>query len=180
MKPTGVDFWPALWRRLDKVARHAAPASGLILMMITLSIPGLLPFHGMLRASLVVISVFFWSLYRPACLPAPVLVLIGVLLGLLGGSPLGLWAVLLLLEQGMVLRLRRRLAQRNFFHIWGVFTLLALGLGILQWLARSLLALVLLPAGPVALETGMVVLLYPLVASLLVRAHRGPAAPELA
>ena len=173
-------FWPSFWRWLDKAARHAAPAAGLALMMIALSIPGILPFPGMLRASLVMISVFFWSLYRPACLPAPVLTLIGVLLGLLGASPLGLWAVMLLLEQGLILRLRRRLVQQNFFHIWIMFALLALGLGLLQWLARSLLALALLPEGPVALETGMAILLYPLVASLLVRAHRGPAAPELA
>jgi rod shape-determining protein MreD len=171
---------PAIWRGLDRAARHAMPASTLVLAMIVLAIPGILPFQGILRAGLVVSSVFFWSLYRPSSLPPPVLMLIGVLLGLLGGSPLGLWAVLLLLEQGAVLGLRRRLARQGFFLVWLAFALLALGIGVLQWLARSLFALVLLPSAPVALETAVMILLYPLVASLLIRAHRGPAAPELA
>ena len=179
MSLTGAEFWPGLWRGLDRSARHALPASSLAGLMIVLAIPGILPFQGILRASLVLSLVFFWSLYRPSSLPPPVLVLIGVLLGLLGASPLGLWAVLLLLEQAAVLRWRPQLAQRSFFRVWAAFALLILGVGLLQWLARSLLALVLLPAWPVALESIVTILCYPLTASLLTRAHRGPAAPEL-
>ncbi len=171
---------PDLWRELDRAARRGVPACGAIMTMILLALPGILPFQPALRASIVVISVFFWSLYRPASLPAPVILLIGLLLGLLGGSPLGLWAVLLLLEHGAVLRLRRRLMAWSFSRVWLIFTIMSLGIGAMQWLARCLLALTALPVSPIALETCAMVLLYPLVASLLARMHHGMAAPELA
>lgn len=168
-----------IWRGLDRAARHAMPAAALLLAMIVLAIP-LLPFGAVLRASVATTSVFFWSLYRPQALPAPVTMASGLVLGLLDASPLGLWAVLLLLEQAVVLRLRRRLAETRFLRIWLVFAVLAVGIGVLGWLARCLLALALLPEAPAAVETAAAILLYPLAASLLGRAHRGPAAPERA
>lgn len=169
-----------VWRALDRAARHATPAFGIIASMIFLALPDLLPVQPMLRTAIVVGSVYFWSLYRPASLPAPVVALIGVLLDLLGASPLGLWAVLLLLEQAVILRFRRALATQGFLMIWLVFAGFSACLDALEWLGRSLLDFSLLPLAPIAIQMGVMVLLYPLLAILLVRAHRGAAAPELA
>lgn len=169
-----------VWRMLDRAARHATPAFIIIAAMILLAMPGMLPAQAMLRVAIVTGSVYFWTLYRPASLPAPIIGLIGVLLDLLGSSPLGLWAVLLLLEQAALLRLRRSLVAQGFLTVWLVFTGFAAALGLLEWLGRSLLGLTLLPANPVMIQTGVAILLYPLLAMLLVRAHRGAAAPELA
>lgn len=167
-----------IWRGLDRAARRAMPALSLLLVPIILGIPLIPPLGAVLRASLTAASVFFWSLYRPKALPPPVVVVAGVILGLLDSSPLGLWAVLLLLEQAAVLRLRRPLAEAGFLLLWLVFALLVAVMGMAGWLARSLFAFALLPPGPAATETAAMILLYPLAANLLARAHRGPAAPE--
>jgi rod shape-determining protein MreD len=124
--------------------------------------------------------VFFWSLYRPSSLPAPVTALTGLLLDVMGLSPLGLWAVLLLILQGATLASRRRLIPRGFFLTWAVFSGLAACLCVLAWVAQSLLGLTLLPAAPVLTESLTACGLYPALAAFFIRAHRGPAAVELA
>jgi rod shape-determining protein MreD len=169
-----------LWRDLDRAARHALPSCSIMLIMMVASVPLLLPDPGAFRAAFVLISVFFWTLYRPAALPAPVVLILGVLLDLIGNSPLGLWAVLLLLNQAAVLALRRVLAKQGFFLVWLALAASMVGTSGLEYLIRSLLILQFLPLGPVLIQAVIGVLLYPLLAPWLIKAHRGAAAPEFA
>ncbi len=171
---------PSFWRRLDAASRLAWPAAFLVFGLLLLGLPLGLPGQAELRPDYAVACVFFWSLYRPGSLPAPVVALAGLLLDLLGLSPLGLWAVLLLLVQGGTLAIRRRLIPRLFLINWLVFAAFAACATALAWAAQSLLFLTLLPAPPVAIQTIAAIGLYPLLAAFFIRAHRGPAAAELA
>ena len=169
-----------VWRQLDIAARYTFPAGSLVLGLFVIGLPFGLPGQAELSPVYTVACVYFWSLYRPASLPAPVVVLAGVLLGLLGLSPLGLWAVLLLVLQGVVLAARRRLAPQPFLLTWLVFCGLAVSCAGLAWMLESLLMLKLLPTQPLLIEALFSVGLYPAVAGFFIRAHRGPAAVELA
>lgn len=171
---------PEFWRGLDRAARHALPAAAIVVVMVLLALPLLLPAAPELRAAFVVASVFFWTLYRPTALPAPVVALLGVLLGLLGDAPLGLWAVLLLLEQAAIDALRRLLLRQGFMIVWLTFSGFAVAMATLEWTCRAALDLTLLPAGPILLQGAIAVLIYPLLAVPLSRAHAGAAAPERA
>lgn len=170
--------WPTVWRDLDRAARHALPSCSIALVMVVASVPMLLPDPGAFRAAFVLTSVFFWTLYRPAALPAPVVLILGALLDLIGNSPLGLWAVLLLLNQAVILALRRVLAKQGFFLVWLALAASMVGTSGLEYLVRSLLVLQFLPIWPVVIQGVIGILLYPLSAPLLIRAHRGAAAPE--
>ena len=172
--------WPSLWRTLDRAARHALPACLILLILLLASVPLLLPDPGACRAAFVLNSVFFWTLYRPSALPAPVVLVLGLLLDLIGHSPLGLWAVLLLLNQAGVLALRRTLTKQGFFVVWLTLAASMIGTSLLEYLIRSLLVLHLLPLMPVVIQAAIGILLYPLLAPPLIRAHRGAAAPERA
>jgi rod shape-determining protein MreD len=169
-----------LWRQLDVAARYTFPAGSMMLGLFVIGMPFGLPGQAELWPVYAIACVYFWSLYRPASLPAPVVALAGVLLGLLDLSPLGLWAVLLLVLQGVVLAARRRLAQQPFLLTWLVFCGLAMACSGLAWILESLLTLKMLPAQPLVIEALFSVGLYPAVAGFFIRAHRGPAAVELA
>lgn len=169
-----------LLRALDKAARHALPATLILVAVVLLAIPGLLPDEAELRAGFVIISVYFWTLYRPSALPAPVLALLGILLDLLGDTPLGLWAVLLLLGQASIMPVRRALVRQGFMLVWLTFAGFAAALCAVEWLGRAMLDLTLLPLAPIMIQGIMAILLYPLLAVPLIRAHRGAAAPEQA
>jgi rod shape-determining protein MreD len=172
----GVEFW----RGLDRVARHALPAVSIAIVMIVLAIPGLVPLQAGVRVGFVMASVYFWSLYRPAALPAPLVAVLGVLLDLLGASPLGLWAVLLLLEQAAMAAIRRALVRRGFLMVWLVFAGFVAVLTAAEYAARAVLDLAILPPAPILAQAIVAILIYPLLAVVLIRAHRGAAAPEQA
>jgi rod shape-determining protein MreD len=176
----GVRRRPSLWRQLDAASRYAWPAGCTIFGLFVIGLPLGLPGQAELRPAYAMACVFFWSLYRPSSLPAPVVAVIGLLLDLLGLSPFGLWAVLLLLLQGAVLLARRRLITQSFLLIWLTFSLLAGIFSGLAWALQALLTLTLLPSLPLAAEILASVGLYPALAAIFIRAHRGPAAAELA
>ena len=173
-RPTG------FWRQLDIAARYTFPVGSMIFGLFVIGMPFGLPGQAELWPVYAMACVYFWSLYRPASLPAPVVALVGLLLGLLGLSPLGLWAVLLLVLQGVVVAARRRLALQPFFLTWAAFCGLAVVASGLAWMLESLLTLTMLPVQPLLIEVLFSVGLYPAVAGFFIRAHRGPAAVELA
>jgi rod shape-determining protein MreD len=171
---------PSLWRQLDMASRYAFPFGCIIFGLFVIGMPFGLPGQAELRPVFAMACVFFWSLYRPASLPAPLVAITGLLLDLGGLSPLGLWAVLLLILQGATLAARRRLIPQSFLLTWTVFAGFAAALFSLAWAAQSLLALRVLPVLPLALEIVFAIGLYPAFAGFFIRAHRGPAAVELA
>jgi rod shape-determining protein MreD len=171
---------PGFWRRVDAASRYSFPAGFMLLGLFVIGMPFGFPGQAELRPVYAMACVFFWTLYRPASLPAPVVALTGLLLDLLGLSPIGLWAVLLLLLQAATDAARRRLIAQSFMRTWMIFVGLAAGLAALAWLSQSLLDLQLLPLSPVGVELLAAFGLYPALAGFFIRAHRGPAAVELA
>lgn len=149
---------------------------GLFIIGMPFGIPG----QATLRPVYAMACVYFWSLYRPGSLPAPLVALCGLLLDLLGLSPFGVWAVLLLLLQWVTLLLRRKLVPARFLLVWVVFTAMAVVVATLAWAADSAFNATWLPTTPLMFEYLLAAGLYPALAALLIKAHRGPAAVELA
>jgi rod shape-determining protein MreD len=77
---------------------------------------------------------FAWAVIRPSMLAPICVALMGLYLDLLWGSPIGFWAVCLLLAYGIVLGGRMMLAGQNQLMMWvwyGAATGLAIGAGYL-------------------------------------------------
>lgn len=152
----------------------------LVLGLFLLGLPFHIPGQALLRPAYAMGCVYFWTLFRPGSLPSPLTALIGLLLDLLGVTPTGLWAFLLVLLQASTLLARRRLAPRRFLLTWAAFCGFAAAASVLSWALQSALTLTLLPAWPAGLQIIIAACLYPALSALLVRIHRGPAAVELA
>jgi rod shape-determining protein MreD len=169
-----------LWRQLDAAARWAVPSAVLVFGLFLLGLPFHIPGQALLRPAFAMGCVYFWTLFRPGSLPLPLTGFIGLLLDLMGITTPGLWALLLILLQFGTQLSRRRLAARRFLLTWAGFCGFAALGSALAWLLQSGLALRLLPLWPTGLEILVAAAIYPALAALLVRAHRGPAAVELA
>ncbi len=184
MSGLGLQRRPSLWRQLDAASRYAWPAAFLVFGLLVIGLPLGLPIdqpnQAVLRPAYAMACVYFWSLYRPASLPAPIVALTGILLDLLGMSPLGLWAVLLLILQGATLASRRRLIPLTFSLNWLVFCAFAITASAIAWAAQSALSLSILPATPLIAQCLAACGFYPALSGLFIRAHRGAAAAELA
>lgn len=173
-------FRPRLsWRQIDLTSRWLFPFALLLLGLFIIGMPFGLPGQVELRPIYAMACVYFWSLYRPSSLPPPLVAIAGLLLDLLGFSPFGLWAVLLLLLQAATLKARQRLAPAPFLYVWGGFVLLAVTGSLLAWLVTDAFNGLWLPLLPFFTECLWAIGLYPGLAYLLIRAHRGLAAIEL-
>jgi rod shape-determining protein MreD len=176
----GIRPRPSLWRRLDTLGRQSFPAAVTALGMLLAAAPLGLPGQAELLPGFALASVFFWSVFRPAAMPPPVVFALGVLADLLGFAPLGVRVLILLLVHGLAVGSRRELARQPFLLVWLVFVAIAGGAAALEWGFDSLLSLRLLPSAPAIFEFALTAALYPPLASLFTRAHRGIAAWERA
>jgi rod shape-determining protein MreD len=165
-------------QRLDRAARAGLPVALTVVLLVLSGVPLGLPGLRGLAPAFAVPIVFFWSIWRPALVPAPAVFLIGVLADLLGAAPLGVSAFTLLLLSGLVDVNRRALARQRALSIWLLFApYAALALG-LAWLLASALSLRLMPVEPALLQWALTVALYPALAFAMGRADRWLASAE--
>ncbi len=181
MKPErtpGIRPRPTVWRQLDAASRQSFPAACTAMLLLVLASPLGLPGQAQLQPAAALACVFFWSVFRPASMPPPVVFLLGLLSDLLGLGPLGAGIVILLVTHGLAVKARRVLAAQGFVLVWLVFIAVAAGAALLTWVLTGLLSLRLVPASAAMFQFGLAVGLYPVLATLFTWTHRGLANPD--
>lgn len=179
-KTPGIRPRPTLWRQLDAAARAAFPASCTALMLLATSFPLGIPGQAEWQPAAALACVFFWSLFRPSSMPPAIVFGIGLLADLLGLSPIGASVLVLLVVHGFALRWRRVLVRQGFLLVWVVFLGVAAGAALLQWALTCALTVRLFSPAPALFQWALTAGLYPVLAMLFTRAHRGLANPEQA
>jgi len=167
----------SLWRRLDISARWSFPGCSTAILLALTAAPLGLPAQPELQGAIALACVYFWSLFRPASMPPPVVFLLGLFVDLLDYAPIGINVLTLLIVHGLALRWRRTLARQGFLVVWLSFIGVANGAAILQWVLNAVLVFHLLPPGPAAFQAALAAGLYPALAALLTRAHQTLADP---
>ncbi len=175
----GIRPRPTVWSRLDAASRAAFPCACAALLLLLLASPLHLPAQAELQPAAALACVFFWSLFRPASMSPPLVFLLGLLADLLGLGPPGVFVLVLLAVHGVAARLRT-LVRSGFGEVWLAFVAAAAGASALGWALCSLLAWRVLPPGPALFQFAMAAGLYPALATLFTRAHRGLADPQRA
>ena len=174
----GVRPRSTLARRLDLAARHAFPAAITVLLMLLVEAPFGFADQATLLPVVALISVWFWSVYRPAAMPPPVVFALGLLLDLLDWLPLGTGVLTLLIVHGLAMRWRRVIGPQGFAVVWPAFAVVACGAAALEWAATAALTWRLVPTGPMLFQAALSVALYPALGILFARAHGSIANPE--
>ena len=172
----GIRPRPTLWRQLDAASRAAFPAACTALLLLALAAPFRLPGQAQLQPATAMACVFFWSLFRPASMPPPIVFVLGLLSDLLGLTPPGISVLVLLVVHGLAVRLRE-LAGQGFLLVWLAFVAVAAAATLLGWVLNSVLMLHLLPLQAALFQFGLTAGLYPAMAALFTMAHRGLADP---
>lgn len=176
----GIRPRPSLWRRLDMAARRSVPTSTAAILLLVTSAPLGLPGQAELQATIALCCVFFWSLFRPASMPPPMVFMLGLLTDLLGYAPPGVGVLTLLLVHGLALRWRRVLTRMGFLVVWLTFVGVASGAAAMQWALTSLLTFRLLPPAAAFFQAALGAGIYPLLAVVFTHAHQTLAEPEQA
>lgn len=161
-----------LLHRLDRLAYALTPAFVILLLMLASLIPLRLPFLPSVATLLPLMAVFYFSLHRPAAVPAPALLLFGLLFDLLQygpGAPLGISALQFLLIWRVVSSSRKYLLEVSFAFIWLLYALVMGAAVTLAWLLGVLLLVSFVDPWPALLQYVVSLFLYPILGWLLGR-----------
>jgi rod shape-determining protein MreD len=150
-------------------AVRIALAYGIFLALLLLMMANWdLPFFAVLKPQLLLVLVFYWTLYRPGLMPPAIILLAGVFQDLLNpGVPLGLQAFSYLLIGGLLRPRRRAFMGQPFTVVWAVFVLAVVVDLILKVVMLSLFSELQLSFQVLFLNGFTTVLSFPILVSLL-------------
>lgn len=160
---------PSVWVRMDTWVRHLVPVGVTLLLLLLTAVPTRLPGFAGIAPMLPLMGVYYWAIYRPDLLPAWVAFLVGLLYDIIGGTPLGVNALVLLLVQGTAAAQRKFFLGKSFLVAWWAFGLLAAGAIGLSWLLVTVLHGRVIDPTPVVFEYLLTMGLFPLLTWTLAR-----------
>ncbi|MEE3625624.1 rod shape-determining protein MreD [Nitrospirillum sp. BR 11752] len=161
-----------IWQRLDQAGRNSVPFSTTVAAMLVGMMPLQLPDYSFVAPPLTLMAIYYWAIYRPDLLKPYMAFGIGVLQDLLGGSPLGMSALVYVLSYWLVLTQRRYFLGNSFWFLWLGFALVAVGAGAVQWVAYSLMTVHLVAPGNVVAQALLAIVLFPVPAWCFSKLHR--------
>lgn len=161
----------SLWQRLDQAARNLTPVALTIILLILSLVPWRLPFLPPLGLSLIVISVYYWTIHRPSLMPLAAVFIIGALADLTGGAPL-ISPLVLVAVAGVSLSIRRWLVGASAIIVWGGFVVAAFDAAIFAWLLMWYVSGTMPSPGPGLSGALLGAAAYPLLASVFARVQR--------
>lgn len=157
---------------LMRLAKSMAPTFLGFLGVLLLAMP-LRLFEGWAPTPIIpLVVIFFWSIYGPDLMPSVGVFFIGLLQDLLMGGPFGLWAVVYLAVQYIVLSQRSYFIGREQLVVLIGFALAAASASLMLWLVMSLMSGALLPVWPLIFQMAATVAIYPLFAAAFSELHR--------
>jgi rod shape-determining protein MreD len=156
-------------QRLDRLARNLLPLALSILLVLLTVIPIYLPGYGEVAANLALMSVFYWSVHRPELITPVDAFAIGLLLDVLGGTPPGMNAAIMVLARSVVVTQGRVFRGKSFLVLWWGFSLVAVGAGLALWLISMGYAMKPLDPLPGVFRWALTVSLFPVFAGMFAR-----------
>ena len=153
--------------RLEDIARYLAVYAVMMVFFIAdiIALPG--PFDWGMKIPFMIIAVYFWSIYRPAIMPAVLAFVIGLFIDILSGVPFGFNAVIFVIIQWAISDQRAFLSAQSFPMVWLIFALIYALVMVLQWLVSGLLNLSWVQMSNILPDIGIAVVTFPLIAGLL-------------
>ncbi len=160
---------PSLSTRVANFGRSGIPFAVTMTMILVSVLPYGLPKSSLAAPVLALISVYYWSVFRPELMPAGAAFLLGLTVDILSGGPPGLNAFVLILVHWAASGQRRSLAGKSFAVGWLGYLLIAAGAAVINWFIATLFHAAVIESVPLLVSHAIGTAAYPLVALFLAR-----------
>ncbi len=148
-------------------------AQSITVLFFIFSVISLSFYYGsFLRPELFVMLIYYWAVFRPTLITPVFVFILGLLIDIFSGFPLGLSAFGLVLLQWLVQRQRLFLMGQSFLGLWIGFAVVVSGFVFYKWSVLSLLNFSLLPADIPVLSALVSILVFPIFALILLGVHK--------
>ncbi len=143
----------------------------LVFFLELISVP--YPLAAVFHAPLLLMIIYYWSIYRPTLVPPWLVFMCGLLFDIVAGAPyLGLSAILFLVCRIVVVDQRRFLTGQAFAMVWIGFGALDIAFHLLQWGIFSALSGTLIPAGEFVSSLVLGLIIFPVFYLFLHLTHK--------
>ena len=120
----------------------------------------------------VLMSVYFWTIFRPKLFPIYIIFSIGIIIDLLMGYPLGISSILFIIINWSIIGQRRFLMGVPYYILWFLFSIICIIFGGIQWGILGLINFEWSSYFPVLISTITSILLFPPIAVILILVHK--------
>lgn len=159
--------------RADTGVRLVAPYSLMAVLFVFNTVSISFPRTGSITAPLLLMAIYYWSIYRPALIPAWLAFIAGIMVDLLSGiSTVGINALVFVIVRWVVTDQRRFLMGQSFLMIWIGFVIVSVVALLIQWLVFGLLGAGWLPFRPLGFSVLLGMALFPAISMLLHITHK--------
>jgi rod shape-determining protein MreD len=165
-----MDF--TIWQRLDTIARRILPVALTLFLAMAAAVPLRVPAFSAVVPAVTLISVYYWTIFRPDLMPAPAIFATGLFQDIVSGVPLGVNALVLLLVFAVVLGQRRFFLGKSFLVMWWGFGLIVTGALAGEWMILSSLERTILDPVPAAFQGAVTLALFPFLTRLFIRSQQ--------
>ena len=155
--------------KVTNFIRVSVPVFLTIILIFVAVLPYGFPKSALAAPILALISVYYWSVFRPDLMPASAAFLLGLLVDILSAGPPGLNALVFILVHWAATGQRRALAGKSFAVGWLGYFLIAAGAAIITWIIASLFHTTILEIVPLIVSHAVGTAVYPLVAVMFAR-----------
>ena len=140
------------------------PALSVFLAVLATAVPWGLPADATFIPPMVVLTMVFCLRALPGTVfPLTLALLLGLLIDILSGGPLGFWALMALIAANAGARAPSPADSQDRNWLWLVWAGVAASVAVLSWLLGSLYILRVIDAWPIAFSAAVSILLFPLV-----------------
>ncbi|MCT6855400.1 MAG: hypothetical protein M3Z59_03205 [Bombella apis] len=144
-----------------RVRRKLFPCIIMVVLAIILSAPFRILGQMELQVALVLGTVWFWSLYRPAFMPLVGLFCGGLVVELFSVNPPGVLLFWMLVAYGVAHGCRVGLSRRGFLLAWSLYGLIVLGEALTNWVLMVIRVRGALSVYPIVFQEALAVGSYP-------------------
>jgi rod shape-determining protein MreD len=155
---------PTVGQQIDLALRRSIPVALAVLLLFL----GILPWNthtlSPVSANLVLIPIYYWTLYRPRLMSVWSVAALGLLSDFLGGTMLGINMLTFLVGWRVAVAQRKIFAGAPFIIVWAGFLLMSGVASLLQWLLVAVRNQEIVNARPALLLYMIGAVVYPLCA----------------
>lgn len=124
---------PVFTEQVDNGLRFAVPYA-LMAVLFILNITFLsFPLSYGLEPPLILMMIYYWSIYRPTLVPVWLVFTVGLLFDFISALPIGLHGFIYIAVRWLVTDQRLLLASQSFFAVWTGFVVVSLLSVVLEW-----------------------------------------------
>jgi len=155
--------------KITNFLRVCIPVGLSVVLILFAVLPYGMPKSALAAPILALISVYYWSVFRPDLMPTSAAFLLGLLVDILSAGPPGLNALVFILVHWAASSQRRALAGKSFSVGWLGYFLIAAAAAVVTWAVACLFHTAILDYIPLLVSHAVGTAAYPLVAVLLSR-----------